>query len=120
MSAKGPLGGITVIDAATLFAGPLAAMLLGDFGADVIKVEHPRGDPARGHGYAKDGVGLWWKMLSRNKRAVTCNLSNVAGREVFLRLVRDADVLIENFRPGTFERWGLSTESSPVSPTVER
>jgi crotonobetainyl-CoA:carnitine CoA-transferase CaiB-like acyl-CoA transferase len=119
MSAKGPLGGITVIDAATLFAGPLAAMLLGDFGADVIKVEHPRGDPARGHGYAKDGVGLWWKMLSRNKRAVTCNLSNVAGREVFLRLVRDADVLIENFRPGTFERWGLSpAELFALNPTL--
>jgi crotonobetainyl-CoA:carnitine CoA-transferase CaiB-like acyl-CoA transferase len=119
MSAKGPLGGITVIDAATLFAGPLAAMLLGDFGADVIKVEHPRGDPARGHGYAKDGVGLWWKMLSRNKRAVTCNLSNVAGREVFLRLVRDADVLIENFRPGTFERWGLGpAELFALNPTL--
>ena len=74
---SGPLEGLKVVDAATLFAGPLAATFLGDFGADVIKVEHPRRpDAARGHGPAKDGVGLWWKTLGRNKRTVTLDLSS--------------------------------------------
>ncbi len=104
------LDGIRVIDAATLFAGPLAAMLLGDFGADVIKVEHPKGDPVRNHGYQKNGVNLWWKMISRNKRAITLNLSNAAGQELMKQLIAKSDVLIENFRPGTLERWGLGPE----------
>jgi formyl-CoA transferase len=104
------LEGIKVIDAATLFAGPLAATVLGDFGAEVIKVEHPKGDPSRSHGYAKDGVGLWWKMLGRNKRCVTLSMSTPEGAELFKKLAREADVVIENFRPGTFERWGLSYE----------
>ncbi|MFP7696739.1 CaiB/BaiF CoA transferase family protein [Trueperella sp. LYQ143] len=107
----GPLSGLTVIDASTLFAGPLAAMHLGDFGARVIKVEHPsKPDPSRGHGAAKNGVNLWWKTLGRNKECVTCNLSSPSGKDVFLRLVERADVLIENFRPGTLERWGLDPE----------
>jgi crotonobetainyl-CoA:carnitine CoA-transferase CaiB-like acyl-CoA transferase len=105
-----PLDGITVIDAATLFAGPLAATVLGDFGAEVIKVEHPKGDPSRSHGWAKDGVGLWWKMLGRNKRCVTLSLSKPEGAELFKKLARGADVLIESFRPGTLERWGLGYE----------
>jgi crotonobetainyl-CoA:carnitine CoA-transferase CaiB-like acyl-CoA transferase len=104
------LEGIKVIDAATLFAGPLAATILGDFGAEVLKVEHPKGDPSRSHGYAKDGIGLWWKMLGRNKRAVTLSMSTPEGAEIFKKLARDADVVIESFRPGTFERWGLSYE----------
>jgi len=104
------LEGIKVIDAATLFAGPLAATVLGDFGAEVIKVEHPRGDPARTHGYAKDGVGLWWKMLGRNKRAVTLSMSKPEGQEIFKQLAGDADVVIESFRPGTLERWNLGYE----------
>lgn len=104
------LGGLKVLDASTLFAGPLAATLLGDQGADVIKIEHPRGDPARTHGAQKDGVGLWWKMLARNKRAITLVLSTPRGRELFLDLAADADVVIENFRPGTLERWGLGWE----------
>ena len=105
------LDGIRVIDASTLFAGPLAATLLGDYGADVVKIEHPKyGDPSRSHGYSKDGIGLWWKMLSRNKRAVTCNLGNPEGRELFLRLAESSDVLIENFRPGTLEKWDLSPD----------
>lgn len=107
----GSLDGVRVIDAATLFAGPTAAMLLGDFGADVIKVEHPaRGDAARGHGAAVDGVGLWWKSLSRNKRAAAVNLSVTEGQDIMRRLVAGADVLIENFRPGTLERWQLAPE----------
>lgn len=102
------LEGLKVVDAATLFAGPLAATLLGDFGAEVVKVEHPtRGDPARTHGHAKDGVGLWWKLLGRNKKTVTCYLGAPEGAELFRRLAASADVVIENFRPGTLERWGL-------------
>jgi crotonobetainyl-CoA:carnitine CoA-transferase CaiB-like acyl-CoA transferase len=105
-----PLEGIKVIDAATLFAGPLAATILGDFGAEILKVEHPKGDPSRSHGYAKDGIGLWWKMLGRNKRAVTLSMSTPEGAEIFKKLARNADVVIESFRPGTFERWGLGYE----------
>ncbi|MEU8271541.1 CoA transferase [Sphaerisporangium sp. NPDC049002] len=99
------LEGVRVLDLATLFAGPMAAMLLGDFGAEVVKVEHPaKPDPSRGHGPG----GLWWKMLGRNKRAMTLNLSTAEGQDLLLALVRDADVVIENFRPGTLERWNLS------------
>ena len=103
-----PLAGVRVLDISTLFAGPLAATFLGDFGADVIKVEHPaKPDAARGHGPAKNGVNLWWKTLGRNKRTVTINLGSPEGAALLLRLVADADVLIENFRPGTLERWGI-------------
>ena len=109
--ADGPLAGLRVIDVATLFAGPLAATFLGDFGADVTKVEHPRRpDAARGHGPQRDGVNLWWKTLGRNKRAATLNLSDAAGAEALLRLVERSDVLVENFRPGTLERWGLGPD----------
>ena len=103
-----PLAGVRVLDISTLFAGPLAATFLGDFGADVIKVEHPtKPDAARGHGPAKNGVNLWWKTLGRNKRTVTINLGSAEGAALLLRLVADADVLVENFRPGTLERWGI-------------
>ena len=106
------LAGVRVVDAATLFAGPLMATVLGDFGADVIKVEHPtRGDPVRDHGESKDGHGLWWKQMSRNKRAVSLNLSSETGQELMRELLQTADVFIENFRPGTLERWNLSPES---------
>lgn len=107
-AAPGPLHGVTVLDCATLFAGPLAATILGDYGADVVKVEHPvRPDPSRTHGPSKDGEGLWWKMLGRNKHTVTLDLSRSAGAALLLRLAAQADVLIENFRPGTLEKWGL-------------
>lgn len=109
MTRAAPLEGVKVLEAATLFAGPLAATFLGDFGADVTKIEHPRKpDAARGHGASKDGIGLWFKTLGRNKRLATLDLSR--GREVFLDLVRANDVLIENFRPGTLERWGLGPD----------
>ncbi|GAA3093428.1 CoA transferase [Nonomuraea salmonea] len=105
------LDDLRVIDAATLFAGPSAAMMLGDFGADVIKIEHPRrGDPSRGHGASVDGVGLWWKTLSRNKRTAAVDLSRPEGQEILRRLAERSDVLIENFRPGTLERWNLSPD----------
>ena len=106
-----PLEGLKVVDAATLFAGPLAGTILGDFGADVIKVEHPaKGDPARTHGPSKDGISLWWAMLGRNKRTVTLNMGKPEGAEVAKQLLAEADVFIENFRPGTIERWGLGPE----------
>lgn len=107
---RGPLAGVRVIDAATLYAGPYAAMQLGDFGADVLKVEHPKGDPWRRHGPSKDGTGLWWKVLARNKRCVTLNLSTTEGQAIFARLCETADVVIENFRPGVMEGWGLGYE----------
>ena len=103
-----PLEGIRVVEAATLFAAPMATMLLADFGADVVKLEHPRRpDPARGHGPAKDGTGLWFKSLSRNKRHATLDLSHPDGQALFVRLAAGADVVVENFRPGTLERWNL-------------
>ncbi|WP_112140963.1 CaiB/BaiF CoA transferase family protein [Glycomyces dulcitolivorans] len=106
-----PLEGLRVLDVSTLFAGPIAATFLGDFGADVVKVEHPtKPDASRGHGPSKDGVNLWWKTLGRNKRTVTVNLGTPEGADLLLRLVAGADVLIENFRPGTLERWGLGPD----------
>ncbi|MBQ0952248.1 CaiB/BaiF CoA-transferase family protein [Streptomyces sp. RK76] len=118
--ASPPLTGLRVLDLATLFAGPLAATMLGDFGAEVIKVEHPtRPDPSRGHGPSKDGVGLWWKLLGRNKHTITLDLSKPAGRTTLLRLAATADVVVENFRPGTLEKWDLGwDELSAVNPRL--
>ena len=115
-----PLEGIRVVEAATLFAAPLATMLLADFGADVVKLEHPRRpDPARGHGPAKNGVGLWFKALSRNKRHATLDLSRPAGQALFLRLAAGADVVVENFRPGTLEGWNVGWEQlSEANPRL--
>ncbi|KPI12588.1 CaiB/BaiF CoA transferase family protein [Streptomyces mirabilis] len=117
---RGPLTGLRVLDLATLFAGPLAATMLGDFGAEVVKVEHPaKPDPSRGHGPSKDGIGLWWKLLGRNKRTITLDLSRPGGRATLLRLAATADVIIENFRPGTLERWDLGwAELSAANPRL--
>lgn len=105
------LGGLRVVEIATLFAGPLAATFLGDLGADVVKIEHPRQpDPARHHGQSKDGIGLWWKTIGRNKRLATLDLSQPSGQAIFRRIAEHADVVIENFRPGTLERWDLGYE----------
>ena len=102
-----PLEGIRVVEAATLFAAPIAGMLLGDYGAEVVKIEHPRRpDPARGHGPG----GLWFRSLARNKRLATLDLSHPDGRDLFLRLAERADVVLENFRPGTLERWRLGPD----------
>lgn len=116
----GPLAGIRVLDISTLFAGPLSATFLGDFGADVTKIEHPaKPDASRGHGPAKNGVNLWWKTLGRNKRTATLNLGSPDGADLLKRLVVEADVLIENFRPGTLERWGLGpAELHAVNPRL--
>ena len=114
-----PLDGLRVLDVATILAGPMIGMNLGDFGADVIKIEHPRGDAMRSFGYLKDDVPLFWKVVSRNKRCVTLNLGDGRGQDLFRRLVATADVLIENFRPGTMERWGLGWEAlSALNPRL--
>jgi crotonobetainyl-CoA:carnitine CoA-transferase CaiB-like acyl-CoA transferase len=120
MTQLAPLTGLRVLDLATRFAGPLAATLLGDFGAEVVKVEHPaKPDPSRGHGPSKDGVGLWWKLLGRNKRTITLDLSKPGGRTTLLRLAATADVVIENFRPGTLEKWDLGwAELSAANPRL--
>ena len=103
-----PLEGLNVVDIAVLFAGPTISQNLGDFGADVIKVEHPElGDSLRSLGATKDGVPLWWKVTNRNKKCVTLDLSKPEGQTLLKELIADADVLTENFRPGTLEKWGL-------------
>ncbi len=109
--AEGPASGLKVLDIATLFAGPVAATLLGDYGADVLKIEHPSGDNSRTHGAQHKGTSLWWKVIGRNKRAITLYLGSPEGQRVFRRLARGADIIIENFRPGTLERWGLGYET---------
>jgi crotonobetainyl-CoA:carnitine CoA-transferase CaiB-like acyl-CoA transferase len=105
-----PLAGLTIIDVSTLFAGPFAARLLGDFGAEIIKVEQPQGDPLRRYGPARDQVPLLWKMMSRNKKSVALDLREPGDADQFLRLAGGADAVIENFRPGTLERWGLGPD----------
>lgn len=108
-----PLADLRVVDLSTVIAGPNCARYLADFGADVIKVERPdTGDSLRNMAWKdpRDGVGLWWKLANRNKRTIALDLKNHDDREVFSRLVSDADVLIENFRPGTLERLDLAPD----------
>jgi crotonobetainyl-CoA:carnitine CoA-transferase CaiB-like acyl-CoA transferase len=106
------LVGLRVLDAGNMIAGPMAATLLADYGADVIKIEHPsEHDPLRAWEPKRDGLSLWWKVLNRNKRLITLSLSKPEGQALFRRLARWADVIVENFRPGTFERWGLGYEA---------
>lgn len=116
----GPLAGLKVLDAGNMIAGPLAATQMADFGADVIKVELPKlGDSMRHWSPIKDGKSLWWKVIGRNKRLITLALSKPEGRELFLELIKSVDVVIENFRPGTFERWGLSyRDLAAVNPRL--
>ena len=107
---SGPLSDIRVLDISTVLAGPNCARYLADFGADVIKVERPdTGDSLRGMAWRdpRDGTGLWWKLVNRNKRNIALDLKNTEDRELFLRLLDDANVLVENFRPGTLERLDL-------------
>ena len=106
-----PLAGVKVVELGQLLAGPFAGTLLAYFGAEVIKVEPPGGDPIRGWRTLDDtGTSFWWRSLGRNKRSVTLDLKSDAGRELAARLIDDSDVLIENFRPGTLENWGLGPE----------
>jgi formyl-CoA transferase len=107
-----PLDDLRVVELGQLLAGPFCGQLLGDFGAEVIKVEDPgRGDPMREWGREKPhGKSLWWPVVARNKKSVTCNLREPEGQALLRRLLGAADVLVENFRPGTLERWGLGPE----------
>ncbi|MBO0868916.1 MAG: CoA transferase [Micromonosporaceae bacterium] len=107
-----PLGDVRVVELGQLLAGPFCGQLLGDFGAEVIKVEDPRnGDPMRQWGREKPyGKSLWWPVVARNKKSVTCDLRQEEGQDLVRRLVRQSDVLLENFRPGTLERWHLSPD----------
>lgn len=106
------LQGLKVIEMGQLIAGPFASKLLGEFGAEVIKIEPPGvGDPLRKWRKIKDGTSLWWHVQSRNKRSLTLDLKQAEAQDIVRRLVSEADVLVENFRPGTLEGWGLSYEA---------
>jgi succinyl-CoA---D-citramalate CoA-transferase len=106
---KGPLTDIRVIELGQLIAGPFCGQLMADMGADVIKVEPPgKGDPMREWG--RGDYPLWWSVCARNKRCVTANLREPEGQELVRKLISQADMVLENFRPGTLERWGLSYE----------
>lgn len=115
------LFGLRVVELGSMIAGPFCGQLLGDFGADVVKVEDPgTGDVMRRWGRADRGTsGLWWPAIARNKRSVTIDLRSVEGQALARRLVRSADIVVENFRPGTLERWGLGyEEAAALDPAV--
>lgn len=108
---SGPLAGLRILDISTVIAGPVAATFLADLGAEVVKAELPqRGDPLRGLPPFKDGFPLWWKVTNRNKRGITLDLRKPKGKALFERLLPQFDVLVENFRPGTLDQWGLDKE----------
>ncbi|HJS37199.1 MAG TPA: CoA transferase [Burkholderiales bacterium] len=105
-----PLEGIRVLEMGQLLAGPFAGCVLGYFGAEVIKIEPPGGDPIRGWRVVRDGTSLWWASLARNKKSVTLDLGTPRGRQIAKALAAKSDVLIENFRPGTLEKWGMGPD----------
>src|SRR5262245_25651281 len=102
-----PLAGVKVVELGQLIAGPFAGKFFADFGAEVIKIEPPGGDPLRKWRKLHRGTSLWWYVQNRNKKSVTADLRLHEGQEIVRRIARDADVVIENFRPGTLEKWGL-------------
>jgi len=107
-----PLKGVRIIDAGNMVAAPFATVLLADFGAEVIKIEHPKyGDGQRKLEPIMDGIPLWWKSVARNKRCITLDLGKPEGADIFKRLVKGTDVVVENYRPGTFEKWGIGYEA---------
>jgi len=115
---KGPLTDIRVIEMGQLIAGPFCGQLMADMGADVIKVEPPgKGDPMRLWG--REGFPMWWKVCARNKRCITANLREAEGQDIIKKLVKEADFVLENFRPGTMEKWGLSYEDlKAINPKI--
>lgn len=115
---KGPLTDIRMIEMGQLIAGPFCGQLFADMGADVIKVEPPgKGDPMRTWG--REGYPLWWKVCARNKRCITANLREKEGQDIIRQLVKEADFVLENFRPGTMEKWGLSYEElKAINPKI--
>lgn len=106
-----PLQGLRVIELGQLLAGPFAGCMLGYFGAEVIKVEPPGGDPIRNWRQVKDGTSLWWRSLGRNKKCISLDLKTEKGRNLVRELLQSADIVVENFRPGVLEDWGLDPES---------
>jgi formyl-CoA transferase len=117
---EGPLGGMRVIDIGTMVAGPVAGTLLADFGAEVIKIEQPgHGDTLRHIGPFEGGESLWWNVEGRNKKSLTLDLRRSEGQRILKELIKDADVLVENFRPGTLDRWNLSwAELEQINPQL--
>lgn len=118
---NGPLSDLRVLEMGVLLAGPFCGQLLGDFGAEVIKVEQPKvGDPMREWGQEKaHGMSLWWPVVARNKKSITLNARESEGQEIVKQLIRDTDILIENFRPGTMERWNLGYEQlAEINPRL--
>ena len=110
-AAFGPLAGIKVLELGTLIAGPFCSRMLGEFGADVIKIESPDGgDPIRHWRVLKDGTSLWWSIQSRNKKSITLNLKDKRAQDIARRLALEADIIIENYRPGVLEKWQLGYE----------
>ena len=111
MHSSGPLSGYRVIELGQLLAGPFAGCMLGYFGAEVIKIESPHGgDPIRNWRQMKDGTSLWWYSLARNKKSVTIDLKTKAGIALVKQLINSADIVIENFRPGVVENWGIGPD----------
>ena len=107
----GPLQGLKVIELGQLIAGPFCTRVMAEFGAQVIKIESPSGgDPLRQWRKLYEGNSLWWLLQARNKQSVTVNLKSADGQEVVRRLAKDADIVVENFRPGAMEKWGLGYE----------
>lgn len=116
----GPLEGIRVVEVGTLIAAPFATRLLGEFGADVIKIEAKDGDPLRKWRMLKGDTSLWWYVQSRNKRVMTLDLKSCEGQDIARRLIQNADVLVENFRPGALERLGLGWDDlRAINPNQE-
>ena len=107
-----PLQGLRVIEMGQLLAGPFTGTILAYFGAEVIKVEPPGGDPVRGWRLLRNGTSLWYRSLGRNKKSVTLDLKSARGRELAQQLIDTADVLVENFRPGLMEKWGLGPDQA--------
>lgn len=114
------LQGLKVVEMGQLIAGPFASKLLGEFGAQVVKIEPPKvGDPLRKWRKIKDGTSLWWHVQSRNKQSLTLNLKEAEGQDIVRKLIAEADILVENFRPGTLEGWGLGWEAlSKINPRL--
>ncbi len=115
-----PLNGVKVLDISNFLAAPSITMYMGDYGAEVIKVERPgRGDEMRNWGHSINGIGLYWKVVGRNKKSITVDMKKPLGQEIIRRLAKEADVVVENFRPGTLEKWNLGYEQlSEVNPAL--
>ncbi|MDE2429291.1 MAG: CoA transferase [Burkholderiales bacterium] len=117
---RGPLAGIKVLELGTLIAGPFCSRMLAEFGAEVIKVESPgSGDPLRQWRVLKDGTSLWWSVQARNKKSITLNMKDAQGQEIARRLALDADIIIENYRPGVLEKWQLGYDQlNAINPAT--